>query len=82
MGRKHNYPKQRKKRNTEYSKSYKLLRTIGEDRFWELSGKCGQYKLSELLSKELSQDVSPYVINYIRKKNRNEKDTIQTQEAK
>lgn len=25
MRRKHNYPKQRKKRNTEYSKSYMLL---------------------------------------------------------
>ncbi len=82
MGRKHNYPKQRKKRNTEYSKSYKLLKTIGEEKFWELSAKYGQYKLSELLSKEFSLEVSPYVINYIRKKYRNEKDTIQAQPAK
>jgi hypothetical protein len=81
MLRKHNYPKQRKKRNTEYSKSYKLLKTVGEDRFWELSGKYGQYKLAELLSKELAQDVSPYVINFIRRKKKNERDAIQTQAA-
>jgi hypothetical protein len=76
MVEKHNYPKQRKKRNTEYSKSFKLLNSIGEERFWELTAKYGQYKLSEILSKELSQEVSPYVINYIRKKKKNEKDII------
>lgn len=81
MLRKHNYPKQRKKRNTEYSKSYKLLKTVGEDRFWELSCKYGQYKLAELLSKELSQEVSPYVINFIRRKKKNERNAIQTQKA-
>ena len=66
MGKKHNYPKNRKSRNVAYSKSYQLLKVVGEERFRELFTKHGMYKTADILSIELEQEVSPYVVRHLR----------------
>ena len=66
MGKKHNYPKQRKPRIVAYSKSYQLLQIVGEERFRELFSKHGMYKTADILSIELEQEISPYVVRHVR----------------
>ena len=66
MGKKHSYPKNRKPRNVAYSKSYQLLQIVGEDRFRMLFSKHGMYKAADILSIELEQEVSPYVVRHLR----------------
>ena len=63
---KHNYPMQRKPRNVAYSKSYQLLQIVGEERFRELFSKHGMYKAADILSIELEQEISPYVVRHVR----------------
>jgi hypothetical protein len=55
----------RKKRNTDYSMTQRLLKKLGEGRvvgYWQSHG---MYKASELLSKEMQEYVSPYVLRYM-----------------
>jgi predicted AlkP superfamily pyrophosphatase or phosphodiesterase len=65
---KRNYPKNRKKRNVSYSKSYKLLQEYGEERLKVLFQKHGMYTSSKIISNELGKDFSPYVIRHCRKR--------------
>ena len=58
----------RKKRNTDYSMTQRLLKTLGQDRVIELWTKYGMYKASELLSVEMQEYVSPYVLRYMSNK--------------
>jgi hypothetical protein len=55
----------RKKRDTSYSMTQRLLKKLGEGRvvgYWQGHG---MYKASELLSKEMQEYVSPYVLRYM-----------------
>ena len=58
----------RKNRNTDYSMTQRLLKKLGEGRvvgYWQ---RHGMYKASELLSKEMQEYVSPYVLRYMSNK--------------
>ena len=58
----------RKTRNTDYSMTQRLLKKLGEGRvvgYWQSHG---MYKASELLSKEMQEYVSPYVLRYMSNK--------------
>lgn len=58
----------RKKRNTDYSMTQRLIKTLGEGRvvgYWQSHG---MYKASELLSVEMQEYVSPYVLRYMSNK--------------
>lgn len=58
----------RKKRNTDYSMTQRLLKKLGEGRvvgYWQ---RHGMYIASELLSKEMQEYVSPYVLRYMSNK--------------
>jgi hypothetical protein len=58
----------RKMRNTDYSMTQRLLKKFGEGRvvgYWQHHG---MYKASELLSKEMQEFVSPYVLRYMSNK--------------
>lgn len=65
---KHNYPTHRRPRNVEYSKSYKLLQIVTEERFRELFKKDGMYTVAKILSAELSTEISPYVVRHVRRR--------------
>ena len=58
----------RKKRNTDYSMTQRLLKTLGQGRVVELWTKYGMYKASGLLSVEMQEYVSPYVLRYMSNK--------------
>jgi hypothetical protein len=66
MARKHNYPTQRQNRDVSYSKSYKLLQQVGEERLRQLFGKDGMYTVSKILTQEYDEYISPYVIRHCR----------------
>ena len=58
----------RKMRDTSYSMTQRLLKKLGESRvvgYWQSHG---MYKASELLSKEMQEYVSPYVLRYMSNK--------------
>jgi len=58
----------RKMRDTSYSMTQRLLKKLGEGRvvgYWQSHG---MYKASELLSKEMQEYVSPYVLRYMSNK--------------
>lgn len=58
----------RKKRNTDYSMTQRLLKKLGEGKvvgYWQ---RHGMYKASELLSNEMQEYVSPYVLRYMSNK--------------
>jgi len=58
----------RKKRCTDYSMTQRLLKKLGEGRVVEHWKKYGMYKAAELLSKEMQEYVSPYVLRYMSNK--------------
>ena len=62
----HNYPKNRKPRDVSYSKSYKLLQRVGEERLRLLFSKDGMYNVSKILSSELGEEISPYTVRHCR----------------
>ena len=62
------YKANRKARDVSYSKSYKLLHAVGEERLRELFSKCGMYTAAKILSDELGEQVSPYVVKHMRER--------------
>ena len=58
----------RKKRDTSYTMTQRLLKKLGEGRVVEYWTKYGMYKASELLSIEMQEYVSPYVLRYMSNK--------------
>ena len=46
----------------------RLLKNLGEQRVYELWTKHGMYKSAELLSMEMQEYVSPYVLRYMSQK--------------
>jgi hypothetical protein len=58
----------RKQRDTSYSMTQRLLKQLGEGRVVEYWTKYGMYKSAELLSKEMQEYVSPYVLRYMSNK--------------
>jgi hypothetical protein len=58
----------RKQRDTSYSMTQKLLKKIGEGRVVGYWKRHGMYKSAELLSKEMNEYVSPYVLRYMSNK--------------
>lgn len=67
----HNYPKVRKKRNTDYAKSTFLIKTVGLDKFCEVLSRKGMYLASDELTMVSGQYISPYIIRYVRNKIKN-----------
>jgi hypothetical protein len=66
---KHNYPQNRKPRNTGYSTTSKLIKHYGVNRLYEIWVKFnGMYKASEFLSEDLGEYVSPYIVRYLSNK--------------
>jgi hypothetical protein len=58
----------RKRRNTNYSMTQRLLNKLGEGKvvgYWQSHG---MYKASELLSQEMQEYVSPYVLRHMSNK--------------
>jgi len=55
----------RKKRNTDYSMTQRLLKKLGEGRVVEYWKRHGMYKSAELLSKEMNEYVSPYTMRHL-----------------
>jgi hypothetical protein len=64
--KKHKYPTNRRHRDVSYSKSYKLFHLVGEERLRDLFTKHGMYNSAKILSEELEQDISPYVVRHCR----------------
>jgi len=58
----------RKQRDTSYSMTQRLLKKIGEGRVVGYWKRHGMYKSAELLSKEMQEYVSPYVLRYMSQK--------------
>ena len=58
----------RKKRNTDYSMTQQLLKKLGKGRVVEYWQRYGMYKASELLSEEMKEYVSPFVLRYMSNK--------------
>jgi hypothetical protein len=65
---KHNYPKTRKPRNTEYSMTYKILNRIGKDKLFEIWKDNGHRRTAFIVSDMLRDYVSPMVIQHIAQK--------------
>ena len=65
---KHNYPKTRKPRNTEYSMTHKILKNIPEEQLFEIWKVNGHRKTAVIVSDMLRDYVSPMVIQYIAQK--------------
>jgi hypothetical protein len=80
MRKKHEYPAQRAKRDISYSKSYKILQIVGEEELKLLFSKFGMYNAAKILSHNLGEIVSPYVVRHMRKRYqlgvKNEENTI------
>ena len=73
MRKKTVYPAQRAKRDVSYSKSYKLVQTIGEEKIRELLSKAGMYSVCKQLEL-MGYETSPYVVRHVRKKLRESDD--------
>lgn len=65
---KHNYPKTRKPRNTDYAQSTKLIKAVGLDKIKEALTRHGIYLAADELAVEFHAPVSAYVVRYIRNK--------------
>lgn len=68
MKRKHNYPKKRKNRDCSYAMSYKIYHKIGNENLQELIGHNGMYKAAGKLTQMMGVNVTPNVVNYLRKR--------------
>jgi hypothetical protein len=55
----------RKKRDTSYSMTQRLLKQLGEGKVVEYWKRHGMYKSAELLSKEMQEYVSPYTMRHL-----------------
>jgi hypothetical protein len=62
----HNYPKNLKKRDVSYSKSNKLFQEVGEEKLKELFQQQRMYKSAKILSEQLGQYISPFVVRHTR----------------
>ena len=58
----------RKRRNTDYSMTQRLINNLGEGKVVEYWQRHGMYKASELLSIEMQEYVSPYILRYMSNK--------------
>ena len=63
--RKHNYPKKRKKRDTSYSMTYRLIEHFGEAELRRIWAEHGMYTAARWLSKDFGQWVTPNVVRYL-----------------
>lgn len=68
MRKKHVYPANRKPRDVSYSKSYKILKTVGELELRKLFSRYGMYTAAKILAFNIGEDVSPYVVKHMRKR--------------
>lgn len=60
--RKHNYPKTRKPRTTEYAVSTQISNALGLDHICQVWQELGMYKASKQLSEEWGYYCSPFVL--------------------
>lgn len=66
MRKKHLYPAVRKARNCEYSKSYKLLQAVGEEKLREIFSRGGMFLAAREISALLGYEVSAPVVRHCR----------------
>ena len=62
---KHNYPKSRKPRNTDYSMTQRLLKQIGKETIHEIWLVNGHRKSAKILTEMIGEWVSPMVLQYM-----------------
>jgi hypothetical protein len=62
---KHNYPKQRKPRDTSYSVTHLVLKEIGKEKLYQIWKDNGHRKTAKILTEKLDRYISPMVIQYI-----------------
>ena len=65
---KHNYPKNRKSRDISYSKSYKLLKTVGLEKATEILTNYGMYNASIKFTELTGTEYTPYQVRHLRTK--------------
>ena len=63
--KKRNYPKNRKKRITSYSTTYKVLSAIGEENLYRIWERAGHIETASIVTKMLGFYVDRMVIHYI-----------------
>lgn len=63
---KHNYPKNRKPRNVEYSKSYKLFQSLGRETLTEILSRVGMFLAAREIKALLGYEVSAPVVRHCR----------------
>jgi len=66
--RKHNYPKERKKRDCSYAMSNKIFYQVGEGKLRELFSKNGMYTVAGQLTELMGVEVTFNVTNYLRRR--------------
>ena len=68
MRKKPTYPSTRRPRDVSYSKSYKILQIVGAEELKLLFSKFGMYTAAKILSYNLGEIISPYVVRHMRKR--------------
>ena len=68
MRKKHEYPKTRKNRTTEYAESTKLINLLGKEVLSEIFSRKGQYLASAEIIELTGTYYSPYVVRLARTK--------------
>jgi len=66
--RSHDYPKNRKNRDTSYAKSTQLINLLGIFKIQEILDRVGMYSASKEISELTGDFYSPYVIRTVRYK--------------
>ena len=61
----HRYPKTRKKRNTDYSMTQRLLKQIGKEKVHEIWTQNGHRRSAKILTEMMGEWVSPMVLQYM-----------------
>ena len=68
MRKKHEYPKTRKSRKTDYAESTKLINVVGREVLAEIFSRKGMYLASREISELTGIYYSPYVCRLVRTK--------------
>ena len=68
MRKKHEYPKTRKSRRTDYAESTKLINLLGSEALAEIFSRKGMYLASKEITELTGAYYSPYVVRLARTK--------------
>ena len=65
MKKRHNYPKNRKPRDTSYSMTQQLLKHFGEEELYRIWSIRGMYHASDIVSEKIGYYIPARVIRYL-----------------